>query len=184
MKRTSEQKLSGTSLKWMWGNLFKGKDLGRATVRDALRRTPLFQDLSGKELSRVQDNLYLRRYRADEFIFREREPGLGMYFILEGSVWIQRSPESLEGTVDPILELEEGDFFGEMALLDEHPHVVSARARSYTEVLGFFRPDFLALIHYHPRLGTKLLLALARVVSARFRASLPGTDAVESTDRL
>ncbi len=184
MKQTKESKPSRTSLKWMWGNLFREKDLSRTTIRETLKKTPLFQDLSAKELSRVQDNLYLRRYRADEFIFREREPGLGMYLILEGSVWIQRTIEPNADTVEPILELKEGDFFSEMALLDEYPHVVSARAHTYTELLGFFRPDFLSLIRYHPRLGTKLLLGLGRVIATRFRSSLPGTDEVESAGRL
>ncbi len=63
-----------------------------------------------------------------------------------------------------------------MALLEENVHLVSARARTHTELLGFFRPDFMTLNHYYPRLASKLLLALGRVISYRFRASLTGSE--------
>ena len=165
-------------LRWMWANLFKGEALDAETIRESLRRIPLFQELTPKDLSRIEECLYLRRYRAEEFVFREGEPGLGMYIIHRGSVWIQRSQPGEGDALAPILELGKGDFFGEMALLEEVPHIVSARARSNTELLGFFRPDFLTLVHYHPRLGSRLLLGLGRVIAIRFRAAIQNAEPV------
>ena len=163
-----------SAARWMWGNIFKRKDLSRDSIRESLQNIPLFQNLSSKELAKIEENLYLRKYRTDEFVFREGEPGLGMYIIHQGSVWIQMASGPGKDVVEPILELEKGDFFGEMALVEEHPHVVSARANSYTELLGFFRPDFLTLVHFYPRLGSKLLISLSRIISTRFRAALAG----------
>jgi CRP-like cAMP-binding protein len=71
-----------------------------------------------------------------------------------------------------LLELGPGDFFGEMALFTESVRLVSARAHTNTALLGFFRPDLITLSHHYPRLGCKLLLALGRIISDRFRASL------------
>ncbi len=160
----------------MWGNIFTKRDPSRNSIMEILQEIPLFQGLSSKEFARIEENLYLRKYRADEFIFREAEPGLGMYIISQGSVWIQTASGPAGDMVEPILELEKGDFFGEMSLIEEHAHVVSARANAYTELLGFFRPDFLSLIQHHPRLGTKLLLSLGRIVSTRFRAYIESRE--------
>jgi CRP/FNR family cyclic AMP-dependent transcriptional regulator len=158
-------------LQWMWANVFGKGDADQAAILESIEKIPLFQGLTKKELSRVEESLYLRKYRANSFIFRAGEPGLGMYIIHAGSVWIQRSEEA---DSDPFLELGPGDFFGEMALFEEKVHLVSARAHTHTALLGFFRPDLMTLSHYYPRLGCKLFLALGRVISDRFRASLTG----------
>ena len=172
----SEKADPAGSLRWMWANVFQGADANRDSILESMKKIPLFQDLTPKELRRIEESLYLRKYRADEFIFRAGEPGLGMYIIHAGSVWIQRAEDAGTKGLEPILELGPGDFFGEMALLEEDVHLVSATARTYTELLGFFRPDFMTLSHYYPRLGSKLLLALGRVISNRFRASLTRSE--------
>lgn len=159
----------------MWANIFKGGDADEVAIRESIRRIPLFRGLTNKELRRVEDSLYVRRYRADTFIFRAGEPGLGMYIIHAGSVGIQRREEEDAEDRQPFLELGPGDFFGEMALFEENVHLVSAKAHTHTVLLGFFRPDLMTLSHYYPRLGCKLLLALGRVISERFRASLTGS---------
>ncbi len=155
----------------MWANVFGKGDADQAAIRESIEKIPLFQGLTKKELRRVEESLYLRKYRANSFIFRAGEPGLGMYIIHAGSVWIQRSEEA---DSDPFLELGPGDFFGEMALFEENVHLVSARAHTHTALLGFFRPDLMTLSQYYPRLGCKLFLALGRVISDRFRSSLTG----------
>jgi CRP-like cAMP-binding protein len=160
----------------MWANVFRKGDTNRASILESMKKIPLFQELSQKELRQVEESLYLRKYRPDEFVFRTGEPGLGMYIVHTGSVWLQKSEdEGVEGS-EPLLQLGPGDFFGEMALLEEDVHMVSAKARTHTELLGFFRPDFMTLNHYYPRLGSKLLLALGRVIAGRFRASVAGSE--------
>ncbi len=156
----------------MGTNLFRKRDREPVEIRASIEKIPLFRNLTKKELRRVEEALYLRRYRADSFIFRAGDPGLGMYIIHTGSVWIQKPGQTDSDGSQPFLELGPGDFFGEMALFEENVHLVSARARTNTTLLGFFRPDLMTLSHYYPRLGCKLLLALGRVISERFRASL------------
>ena len=170
----SEKSDPAPSLQWMWANIFRNGDADQVAIRESIEKIPLFQDLTKKELRRVEDSLYLRKYRADSFIFRAGEPGLGMYILHSGSVWIQRPEDADSDDSEPFLELGPGDFFGEMALFEENVHLVSARAHTHTVLLGFFRPDLMTLSHYYPRLGCKLLLALGRVISDRFRASLTG----------
>lgn len=170
----SEKKGPAPALQWMWANVFKKGHADQVTIRESIEKIPLFQPLTKKELRRIADSLYLRRYRPNEFIFRAGEPGLGMYIIHAGSVWIQRPDEADAGGSEPLMELGPGDFFGEMALFQENIRLVSAKAHTYAVLLGFFRPDLMTLSHYYPRLGCKLLLALGRVISDRFRGSLTG----------
>jgi len=156
----------------MWTNLFRDRISTQASIRETLGRVPLFQDLSPKDLRKIEDIVHLRSYRAGEPVFRHGEPGLGMYIIHQGSVLIQGGAnDPLAGDVSVVL-LEEYDFFGEMTLLEEHPHLVTARANTATRLIGLFRPDFQALIEHHPRLGTRLLLNLGRVIAFRFRESI------------
>jgi CRP-like cAMP-binding protein len=158
----------------MWANVFGKGNADQLSVRESVKKIPLFQNLTQKELRRIEESLYLRKYRPDEFIFRAGEPGLGMYIIHAGSVRIQKAEEPDTESLEPLQELGPGDFFGEMALFEESVHLVSAKAHTHTVVLGFFRPDLMSLSHHYPRLGCKLLLALGRVISSRFRASLTG----------
>jgi CRP-like cAMP-binding protein len=160
----------------IWGNLFRNRESLQDSIAESLRQVPLFQDLTRKERKAIEDRVYLRTYKAGETIFRQGEPGLGMYIIHKGSVRIRGVPDPDEDACEPFLDLQKGDFFGEVTLLQELPHMVSAQATTPCRLLGFFRPDFFTLIHYHPRLGTKLLLALGQVMAARLHASLPDEE--------
>ena len=61
--------------------------------RDTLRAVPIFSELSRRELAAVERILHLRDYHEGELIFRQDEPGLGMYIIETGRVAI-RNDES------------------------------------------------------------------------------------------
>ena len=87
-----------------------------------------------------------------------------MYVILDGSVEI-KDPDS--GTI--FASLNPGDFFGELALLDEEPRSASAHSTQPARLIGFFRTDLLTLIQRSPELGNKILLNLSRVLGERLR---------------
>ncbi len=89
-----------------------------------------------------------------------------MYIIMEGSVEIYR----LKGDTDQedsMAQFYDGDFFGELALLDDLPRTASARAASYSRMLGFFRPDLLSLMNRNPRIASIILLNIARITGKR-----------------
>jgi len=155
--------------------MFRQKDATEDPVRESLRNVPLFKELSLKDLKKIEDHVYVRTYRNGEYIYQQGEPGLGMYVVHQGSVRIEGGANTNREDPETIQELEKGDFFSEMALLEEDVHLVSAKATADTKVIGFYRPDFLILIHYHPRLGTELLLALGRIMGARLRACMKET---------
>jgi CRP/FNR family cyclic AMP-dependent transcriptional regulator len=137
--------------------------LFRSTIQ-LLSRVPIFEELSRRELAAIERILHEREYVQDEIIFRAGEPGMGMYIVQKGKVAIISEPHDQQ-----LYEMENGDFFGEVALLDEGPRSATAIARTSCTVFGFFQPDLFELIHRDPRLGLKIVLRLAKHVGSRLR---------------
>ena len=151
----------------VWGNGIFKKKKKEDDIFKILKQVPLFSDLTAKELTEVEKIVHRRKYKKNETIIRRGDPGLGMYIIIEGSVEIVDEDEKAHKRT--LAKLSDGSFFGDMALLDEDLRSASAIASVDSDVMGFFRPDFLDLIYRKPKLGIKVLLALARVIGARLR---------------
>jgi CRP-like cAMP-binding protein len=143
----------------LWKNVLGGPG---EEEEDVLRGVPLFADLTRRELTAFQRLLHRREYVAGESIFTQGEPGLGMYIIAKGTVSIQSEPSGRE-----LVELTDGAFFGEIALLNEVIRTATARAKTDCLLLSLFQPDLMGLLDRNPRLGVKILLALARLVGMR-----------------
>jgi CRP/FNR family transcriptional regulator, cyclic AMP receptor protein len=172
------QAIKGPRLNPLWGNLFTtaaSSDPEDEEIVKVLKNIPLFDELSRRELAAVSRILYKRIYQPEEFIFHQGDPGLGMYIIVHGTVAIVAQPAS-----HSLAELHDGDFFGELALLDELPRSATAIARRPSTILGFFQPDFFALVDRHPRLGVKIVLRLARMVGRRLRTADEHTSAIKA----
>ena len=157
----------------LWKSLIGG---GSSSSEDSLLSAiPLFEELSGREIDAVRRLLHRREYVAGESIFIQGEPGLGMYIIVRGAVSIQSEPSGRE-----LVELGDGDFFGEIALLNEVIRTATARAKTDCTLLSLFQPDLLSLLDRNPRLGVKVLLALARLAGLRL---VEVSDDVEALTR-
>ncbi len=136
----------------------------KSPIADVLTRVPIFANLSKRELLSIDRILHRREYLPDEIIFRQGEPGMGMYVVQHGRVAIITEPQNQQ-----LYEMQEGDFFGEVALLDEGPRSATAVARTSCTLLGFFQPDLFDLINRNPRLGVKVVLSVAKHVGVRLR---------------
>lgn len=143
----------------LWRNVLGSAD---DEEEDVLRHIPLFDDLSRRDIAVLQRLLHRREYVAGESIFLQGEPGLGMYIIAKGAVSIQSEPTGRE-----LVELRDGNFFGEIALLNEVIRTATARAKTDCLLLSLFQPDLMGLLDRNPRLGVKILLALARLAGIR-----------------
>jgi CRP-like cAMP-binding protein len=147
-----------------WGNIFRKNPRDDEDIYTVLKQVPIFQDMDKRELKAVERILHHRLYMADEVVFNEGEPGVGMYIVLKGKVLI-----ALGADKKALAMLTNGDFFGEMALLLESSRTASAIAKETTSLLGFFQPDLFALLETHPRTGNKILQRLAQMISERLR---------------
>jgi CRP/FNR family transcriptional regulator, cyclic AMP receptor protein len=150
-----------------WGNIFGRHVKKEQLIFDALRAVPLFNELSNRELRAVQRLVYVRHYTDRETVFSAGDPSLGMYIINVGAVRIIR--EIPGGQPKLIAELTAGDVFGEMGLIDDSPRSASAVAHGATETIGFFKPELLNMSSRQPQLGLRILLSVAKTLSARLR---------------
>jgi CRP-like cAMP-binding protein len=155
---------SGSAL---WRNLFSGKSVQEGSTESVLSKVPAFADLSARELRGVAAIVHKREYKAGEPVFYQGDPGLGMYIIQEGEVSIRIAEH--EGEDKELAVLSEGDFFGELALLDESPRSAAAICRTDCSLIGFFRTDLFELIEQKTELGIKIVLKLAEILALRLR---------------
>lgn len=162
----------------LWSNVFKLRSHGtrETQITEILKKIPVFEELTTRELAAIERILHKREYRQDEMIFREGEPGVGMYIIVTGKVNILIEPGKKK-----LAELAEGEFFGELALLDESPRSATALAVLPSTILGFFQPDLFGLIERNPQLGVKIVLRLARSIGERLRRANEQLQKYEST---
>ncbi len=133
---------------------------------DLLEKLPLFDTFNPKELHKFMQLIYRRQYTSGETIFKEREPGVGMYIILTGAVRIILPSESED---IQLAYLGPGHFFGELALFSEGPRSATAVADEDTELAGIYRPDFIEYSQQNPLIGNRLLFHLANIICEKLR---------------
>ena len=150
-------------MKSLYENFFKNKE-SSDPVLQVLGQVPIFENLTPKELKDLARLTHERFYKANEPVFKKLAPSEGMYVILKGTVEI-KDPDSNT----TFATLGSGDFFGELALLDQEPRSAMAVATEASELVGFFRTDLLTLMKRGPELGNKILLNLSRVLGERLR---------------
>ena len=150
-------------MKALYTNYFR-KNQNEDPVIKVLENIPIFENLSERELEKIARLTHERNYKKDEQIFKKLAPAEGMYVIINGAVEIY-DPETKNSYAD----LVSGDFFGELALLDDEPRSASALAKQESRLIGFFRTDLLTLIERSPELGNRVLLNLSRVLGERLR---------------
>ncbi len=126
---------------------------------EALQRCALFSSVDEQTLARCADALRSRRYRRNETIFHQGDPGDSLYILESGSVKIVLpSPGAADDAI--IATLSRGDFFGELALLDGAPHSATAVAMEPTEALVLRRDRFQELVETDPVLRRALFAGL------------------------
>ncbi len=143
-----------------WGNIFKRQD--QQDTYTLLKKVPLFEAMNHREMDAIERIMHRREYRTGEMIFRQGEPGVGMYVVQHGVVEIIYEPAG-----EVLAELRDGDFFGEISLLNETPRSATAKATTACTLWGLFQPDLLDLLERDPRLGVKLLVPLAQIAGQR-----------------
>ncbi len=124
-----------------------------------------FAPLLRAELSAAEYASHIRAFRAGDVIFAAGEVGDGLYVIETGRVQI--SAVVNDGAPRPLASIGPGDFFGEMAVVDDAPRSATAVAETDTTALFLSRTDVMQMLDRHPR----LTLTLIREFSNRMRAT-------------
>jgi CRP/FNR family cyclic AMP-dependent transcriptional regulator len=102
-----------------------------------------------------------QRYRKSEVIFKEGSTGSEMYLIHSGRVLLSVRQNETEET--PLVVLNPGDFFGEMALVDDSPRSATASAiEGDTELIVMDRARFLFMVRQQPEFALSLMHTLCQ----------------------
>lgn len=126
---------------------------------ESLRRCALFAHVDEGALGTLAGLMRRRRFRRNEVIFHQGDIGDSLQVVASGGVKIVLP--SQEGDEAIIASLKPGEFFGELALLDNAPRSTTATALEPTETLTLPRDQFLRLLSEDPHLVRALLHALA-----------------------
>jgi CRP/FNR family transcriptional regulator, cyclic AMP receptor protein len=127
---------------------------------DALRQVPFFANLPAVDINNLAKQLIVRRFSADQVIFHLGDPGGLLYIITDGKVKISRGMAEGQEAILAILGV--GDFFGELALLDDSPRSATAKALRPTTTLTLHREQFTDFLNQNPDFAHHVLQTLAR----------------------
>ena len=127
------------------------------TKVEALKRAPLFAGLSRKELvqlARVSDDLEVP---PGKVLCKEGQVGREFFVIVDGEVEVTRGGKHVATRAG-------GEFFGEIALLEDTPRTATVTAKTPLRFFVLTRKDFRHLVNENPNVERKVLRALARRV--------------------
>ena len=130
---------------------------------ELLRSVPIFSELTEADFASLAKVANRRRYPKDSVVFFENEQGDFFFMILEGRIKVTILGD--DGREVILTLLASGDFFGEMALLDNEPRSATAIAVEDTELLSLHRNDFQAVLSDN----RSITVGLIKVLTARLR---------------
>jgi CRP-like cAMP-binding protein len=129
------------------------------TKAEALGRAPLFEALSKdelKDLAKVTEDLEVK---AGKVLCREGETAQEFFVIIDGEVEVTKDGRRLR-------TLSDGEFFGEIALLEDVPRTATVTAITSLRFFVLTRQAFWSLVERQPEVERKVLRALAKRVIA------------------
>ncbi len=126
---------------------------------ELLKNVSIFNGLSGVELGYISKKMVPKSYDVGQVIILEESEGDDCFFVTEGSVKITRL--SKDGREVILAILNEGEFFGEMALLDGDLRSANVIALEKTDALTLKRKDFIDSLKKYPQIAIQLLKEMA-----------------------
>lgn len=143
------------------------RDGGSVKQSDALSQVYLFRELTPGEMDTLISIAQEKMVKKDEMIFKEGDIGDAFYLIVSGSV---RISTIVPGVGEEALAvLKEGEYFGEMALIDDAPRSASAIANEDVILLLIEKKQFRKLLAQETGMAYKLLWVFTKTLSARLR---------------
>jgi CRP/FNR family cyclic AMP-dependent transcriptional regulator len=122
---------------------------------DLLERVPIFSDLDRKELERIAASMKQRTFDAGDEITTEGQGGVGFFVIEDGEARVTIAGQERR-------RLGPGDYFGEVALLNESARTATVTAETDLRCYGLTSWEFRPLVETHGSIAWKLLQAMSK----------------------
>jgi CRP-like cAMP-binding protein len=123
---------------------------------DQLARIPILARVSKRDRQRFVKDGMVQRYAPGQVVVREGDPGTRLFLILEGSVRVEQAVHGDVATLGP------GNFFGELALIEQHGRTATVTAIDELELLSVTGWEFRASLEEHPEIAVPMLEELIR----------------------
>lgn len=123
-------------------------------------KSRFLENLTALERYEFLQLCHRRKYKENEFIYYQGDPGTGMYFIEKGRVQLSVNPDT-NTEEEKTFNLETGGSFGALSIGYELRRMSSAKCLTDCTLLGFFKPDFETLKKRHPGIAVKFIETLA-----------------------
>ena len=127
-----------------------------------LSKSRLLASLSDRELKQLASFAVVKDLPKDTVVVQKGDKGIGFYVVLEGQLMVSRGGKG-------IARLGPGDFFGELALFQDHPRSADVSTVEPTTVLVLSRWEFWGFASDQPAVLRTILEQMAR----RFRETSP-----------
>jgi diguanylate cyclase (GGDEF)-like protein len=125
---------------------------------ELIARVPLFRQLPGGDLERIVAATHRVSFERGEIVVEIGDPGRSLFIVVEGTVQVLYPSRSADFE---LARLGVGDFFGEMALLNDKPRSATVRTLEHVEVLVLDKDDFRSIMRESPDVAFRLMEALS-----------------------
>ncbi|MCU7512377.1 MAG: cyclic nucleotide-binding domain-containing protein [Ignavibacteria bacterium] len=149
-----------------FSNLFK-TPAEKNEILDLFTSTLPFESFSAKDVDLLMPIMHNRIYASGEYVFFQDDPGTAFYFIQEGEVSLEMTFR--DGKKLNVGRYRKGDFFGELAMLENEKRYASAIALKDSKLIVIFKPDLDEYIDKYPKKGIKVLRGISQIFAHRFR---------------
>jgi serine/threonine protein phosphatase PrpC/CRP-like cAMP-binding protein len=129
---------------------------------EILRRIPMFSAFDFKQMAKFVEVGEVRLVKKGEVLIREGEEDASLYVILYGRAQVLRGGEAVN-------HLKEGDYFGEMSMIDKVPRSATVVATEAMTILFLDRERFFGLLQTDAGMATKVLWSFAQKLNRRLR---------------
>lgn len=130
---------------------------------DIIFNSRFLKNLTTLERAEFLQYCHRRKYKKDEYIYYQEDPGTGMYFIEEGKVELIAKPDSASSEETQRCIIDAPESFGALSIGYELRRISSAKCLTDCILMGFFKPDFETLKKRHPNIAVKFMETLAMV---------------------
>ncbi|TNE44812.1 MAG: cyclic nucleotide-binding domain-containing protein [Deltaproteobacteria bacterium] len=138
-----------------------------AVSPDVLRSVPMFSNLSTQSLTALQSRIQIEDAPEGTLIFSEGQRGDRMYIVNQGAVQITRQIEGVGE--DQMAMCREGDYFGELSLIDNAPRAANARAVEPSRLLVLRKAQLEELMFEDHAFAREFLWVLVLHLTVRLR---------------
>ncbi len=146
-------------------------------IIEILKNKSLFVGFSEENLQAFAEIANFKKYNKNDIIFKEGESGDSIFIIVSGQIEVLKKNPKGEGFIvissisgeESISSQYEGEFFGEMALLDFEPRSATIRAKTDLEVLFFSKEDLFDIFSQDLQMQLIFMTNLARTLSRMMR---------------